>query len=171
MVNGNADLQPSIDLGSIAYASEHCLVLLSPLRRKHEYHFGLAVISFLHEQIRERGEGLPSKLPSASHLCRVATAANPTPSLSLLLPLEGGNRSEAETGGSPSRSLAARFPCCASLRNYAPFYSLSPKWPRRDRERRGREGRKGGLRDTPGRLPRRCRRDRDGGGGGREKLF
>ena len=114
-----------------------------------------ALPSFLYTS-RERGSREPSKLPSASHLCRVATAANPTPSLSLLLPLEGGNRSEAETGGSPSRSLAAslaaRFPCCASLRNYAPFYSLSPKWPRRDRERRGREGRKGGLRDTPGRL-------------------
>ena len=104
---GNADLQPSIDLDSIAYASEHCIVLLSPLRRKHEYHFGLAVISFLHEQRKRRG---PSKLPSASHLCRVATAANPTPSLSLLLPLEGGNRSEAETGGSPSRSLALSLP-------------------------------------------------------------
>ena len=110
-----------------------------------------ALPSFLYTS-RERGSREPSKLPSASHLCRVATAANPTPSLSLLLPLEGGNRSEAETGGSPSRSLAAslaaRFPCCASLRNYAPFYSPSPKWPRRDTEK----GRGRGLRDTPGRL-------------------
>ena len=55
--------------------------------------------------------------------------------LSVSLEPEGGR--EQKRGGNRwiAVSLAlspARFPCCASLRNYAPFYSPSPKWPRRD---------------------------------------
>ena len=71
---------------------------------------------------------------------------------------EGAEARRKQVDRRLARSLSRSFvPCCASLRNYAPFYSPSPKWPRRDTERgrreRGREGeREGGLRDTPGRL-------------------
>ena len=53
------------------------------------------------------------------------------------LRLREGTRTEAETGGQPRASSPS--PCCASLRNYAPFYS--PLFPncREGREREALE--------------------------------